>query len=182
MLKKKLKPFQVHGSLFLQSNPHALLADEPGLGKTIQAIAAANYLSLKRVLVVCPASVRLGWRQELKECGATGLWDVISYEQAVKYHSEVHYDTLPSYDGLVLDEAHYLKTSDSKRTQAIFGGAGAARMRTLRARWALTGTPVLNRPRELWPILKNVSQMRIASRAEKSTRAARPMSTSCEFD
>ncbi len=150
---KALKPFQVGGALFLAQNPHALLADEPGLGKTIQAIAAAHLVGLSRVLVVCPASVRMGWRQELEECGAAGrsLWDVISYEQAVKMPTAAH-----GYDGLILDEAHYLKTPDSKRTQAIFGPHGLARSSSLLARWCLTGTPVLNRPRELWPLLKNL--------------------------
>jgi SWI/SNF-related matrix-associated actin-dependent regulator 1 of chromatin subfamily A len=152
MLKKRLKPFQVHGSLFLQSNPHALLADEPGLGKTVQAIDAAVRLDLRSILVVCPASVRMGWHQEVHECGAAGLWNVISYEQAVRGGCD--FDR--GYDGLVLDEAHYLKTPDSKRTQAIFGKGGLARSPRLRARWALTGTPVLNRPRELWPLLKNL--------------------------
>ena len=58
MLNKKLKPFQQYGSDHLVANPHALLADEPGLGKTIQAIDAAVRMNLKKVLVVCPASVR----------------------------------------------------------------------------------------------------------------------------
>lgn len=147
--KKSLKPFQILGAAFLHQRPHALLADEPGLGKTVQAIYAANALDLQRILVVCPASVRSGWRQELDECGATGAWDIISYEQAVRGYANVGY-----YDGLILDEAHYLKTPESQRTQAVFGKSGMARHPKIRARWALTGTPVLNRPRELWPILK----------------------------
>lgn len=147
---KKLKPFQVIGSHFLQSRSHALLADEPGLGKTVQAIHAAEALNFRRILVVCPASVRTNWYQEVHDCGAEGIWLAISYEQACKYDA----GAFEYYDGLILDEAHYLKTSESKRTQAIFGKNGIARARDLRAIWTLTGSPVLNRPRELWPILK----------------------------
>lgn len=149
-LKKSLKLFQADGAFFLANHPHAILADEPGLGKTVQALAAASVLELRRVLVVCPASVRNGWRQEIEECGVTDIaFDVISYEQATRGYANTGH-----YDGLILDEAHYLKTADSQRTQAIFGKSGAARHPSIRARWALTGTPVLNRPRELWPILK----------------------------
>lgn len=145
---KELKPFQIKGAEFLANNIHALLADEPGLGKTLQAIAAAELLELKRILVVCPASVRLGWAQELQEClGHKEGWDIISYNGAAKHISL-------RYDAIILDEAHFLKTPESQRTQAVFGPAGLARR--AQYKWMLTGTPVLNRPVELWPMLKTL--------------------------
>lgn len=153
---KTLKPFQVAGSAFLQEHPHALLADEPGLGKTIQAIDAAEKLKFQTVVVVCPASVREHWKQEIIECiggeGSPPIYVIMSYEAAVRNHT-----MLSSFDCLILDEGHFLKTPDSYRTQAIFGnsGKGLAR-RAQKAIWVLTGTPVLNRPRELYPVLKTL--------------------------
>lgn len=147
-MKKILKPFQQAGARFLADRRFALLADEMGLGKTVQALAAAGIIGVKHVLVVCPASVRSNWHQEAKECGLSfDRLDVISYNGAVST------PYCPLYQLLVLDEAHYLKTPDSQRTRAIFqNGTGLAR-RADRI-WALTGTPVLNRPRELYPLLK----------------------------
>ena len=150
-IAKTPKPFQFAGAEFLTRRPHALLADEPGLGKTLQAIYAVMYRRFSSILVVCPASVRNGWRQEISECAASGEWDVLSYEQVVG-----GYARRGNYTCLILDEAHYLKTPDSARTQAVFGPNGVARDHRLLARWCLTGTPVLNRPRELFPLLKNL--------------------------
>jgi SWI/SNF-related matrix-associated actin-dependent regulator 1 of chromatin subfamily A len=160
-LRKTPTPFQREGIAFLAANPHALLADEPGLGKTVQAIGAATQLGLTRVLVFCPASVRLGWEQELDEClgrGAHDGWEIRSYNSARMLNAEL--ETRPSarWEGLVLDESHFLKTPDSQRTRAILGGVGkpAIASRATRVRWALSGTPVLNRPVELYPLFKSL--------------------------
>lgn len=150
-MKKILYPFQRSGVDFLKSHFHALLADEPGLGKTIQAITAAEELGLKRVLVVCPASVRLNWKQEVEEClDDSNGWEIISYNRATQ---NVEFG---EYDAIILDEAHFLKNPESARSQAVFGNqTGLARR--ARYKWCLSGTPVLNRPRELYPILKTLA-------------------------
>ena len=160
-MKKILKPFQIAGRDFLASRPYALLADDMGLGKTVQAIAAAEAVGAKKILVICPASVRGGWKQEILECGAdfkfTGaLWHILSYNEACKPHKNI----LPEYDVLILDEAHYLKNPDAQRTQAVLGNKGLVR-RAKRV-WALTGTPILNRPVELYPMLKVMAASAIA--------------------
>ena len=152
-MKKVLEPFQREGRDFLAANPHALLGDQPGLGKTLQVIAAAEKLNLKRNLVVCPASVRTNWFKELNEClGSSFGWRIISYNEATKTAA----GGSMMWDSITLDEAHFLKTPESQRTQAIFGnGQGLARR--AKYKWALTGTPVLNRPRELYPLLKTLA-------------------------
>jgi len=154
-MKKILKPFQIEGAKFLSERHHALLADEMGLGKTVTALAAAEAAGSVKALVVCPASVRTNWAQEISECGMTrSRFNIISYNEAVK-------GALGSWDLLILDECHFLKTPESQRTQAIFGnGTGLAR-RAQRI-WGLSGTPVLNRPRELYPILKTLHSTGIA--------------------
>ena len=152
-MKKILRPFQQVGAAFLASHPHALLADEPGLGKTLQAIAAAEKIGARKILVVCPASVRLGWVQELRECGVDRSgWKVASYNEAVRWENGYNFAT---WDLLILDEVHFLKTADSQRTRAIFGPGGLARQ--CGYKWGLSGTPVLNRPVELWPIVKSLA-------------------------
>lgn len=154
-MKKTLQPFQEAGAEFLATRHHALLADQPGLGKTLQAIGAVEKLGLRRVLVVCPASVRTNWAKEVDEClgrGASYGWRIISYNEAVKLSKTPGPD---DFDAIILDEAHFLKTPESQRTQAIFAnGSGLARR--ARYKWALTGTPVLNRPRELYPLLRTL--------------------------
>jgi len=147
--------FQAEGARFLASRRHALLADAPGLGKTLQVIAAAEMIAARSILVVCPASVRLNWYKEICEClgyEAARRWEICGYEQAVIQRVRL---SLRSWDVFVPDEAHFLKTVESKRTQAIFAnGTGIARKALYK--WPLTGTPVLNRPRELYPILKTL--------------------------
>lgn len=153
-MKKTLYPYQIEGARYLATHPHALLADEPGLGKTLQAIAAAEIVRAQSVLVICPASVRLNWRQEARECIGHDLsYDVISYNGAS--NAEVRSRLSREYDAIILDEAHFLKTPDSQRTQAVFGPEGLARR--AKYKWALTGTPVLNRPRELYPMVKSLA-------------------------
>lgn len=148
---KKLRLFQQTGSLFLQTHYHALLGDEMGLGKTTQALHALDGVGAKTALVVCPASVRSGWAKEAREWGTKCALEVISYNGAV--NGEVDTGTL--YDAIILDEVHFLKTVDSQRTQAIFGNnSGLARF--AKYKWGLSGTPILNRPREFYPILKTL--------------------------
>jgi len=159
-MNKKLEAHQEVAVDFLCRNPHALLADQPGLGKTLDVIAAATRLGLRRNLVVCPASVRSGWRTEILECQAdfkyTGaLWHIISYNEAVTWKRDMA-QLAGDFDSITLDESHFLKTPESQRTQAIFGNNGGLARRA-RYKWALTGTPVLNRPRELWPMLATLS-------------------------
>ena len=155
-MKKILKPFQVEGAEFLASRNYALLADEMGLGKTVTALAAAEKVGAQKVMVVCPASVRSNWKQEIEECGLSlSMFEIHSYNRAVTGLFPAGYDTL------ILDEAHFCKTPESQRTQAIFGNnTGLAR--GAKRVWCLTGTPVLNRPRELYPILKTLHNDGIA--------------------
>lgn len=168
-MKKLLMPFQETGAKNLASNYHHMNADVPGLGKTLQAIRAVDILGVKHVLVICPASVRSNWTQELEEClgHVPAGWEIISYNGADKFSRLPH---RKKYDVCVLDEAHFLKTIDSVRTRATFGNElGLAR--SANWIWPLTGTPVLNRPRELYPILKTLhpefSKVSFAAYAQK---------------
>ena len=64
MQLEHLMPYQLTGATWLQSKAQAFLGDEMGLGKSAQAIHAADRLNLKRILVLCPASLRTNWSRE----------------------------------------------------------------------------------------------------------------------
>lgn len=167
----RLKPFQRIGVDFLVANKAALLADEMRLGKTVQTICALNRLKPTKVLIVCPATIKLQWREEFKIWSTQTLRFQIVFGKKFKFNDSAHV-TIINYDLLiykdifnhlrkmrfdvgVFDESHYLKGRTSKRTKAVFlRGAIASRCTY---KWFLTGTPILNRPVELYPLLKTVA-------------------------
>jgi SWI/SNF-related matrix-associated actin-dependent regulator 1 of chromatin subfamily A len=122
-----------------------MLADEPGLGKTATALSWLKAIDALGVLVVCPASLRLNWRREAAQWWdgwepALG-WEVRSYEELVRDVRK-----LAPVEAVVFDESHYLKNPAAARTKAAFQVRAARRL-------FLTGTPVVNRPMDLWPTL-----------------------------
>jgi len=141
-----------------------------GLGKTAQAIRAAESARFSRILVICPAMVRGVWREELQRWttraasvqvlrsgaetplplgpDAPARWYVASYEYVAR-----HRDRFSALDLVILDEAHYLKGTLSRRTMAILGRGQGLVHRTGCAVWALSGTPTPNHPGELYPVL-----------------------------
>lgn len=152
----------------------ALLADDMGLGKTRQAVAAARTLTDHdngRTFIVCPASVRETWREELVKCGVDPIhiailgppsnskfksawrkaaecrWVVTSYDLAARAEAEAFGES--AQDVLILDEAHGVKGRKAKRAQAIQDIGAMSRYRLL-----LTGTPIWSYPRDLWRILR----------------------------
>jgi SWI/SNF-related matrix-associated actin-dependent regulator 1 of chromatin subfamily A len=143
-----LDPYQLDSVARLKSAPRgcAILAHEPGLGKTACAIRAAPL----PCLVFCPPHLRSHWAREIDKWRpeAAEAFTVFGYTEAEKITP-----TLASgFNAVICDEAHYLKSNDSQRslrTTAIIRGityrGGSA--------YALTGTPVPNRPIELWPLL-----------------------------
>jgi SNF2 family DNA or RNA helicase len=141
-----LYPFQKAGAKFLIQNKRAYLADEMGLGKTVQAIRAARVVGARWIVVVCPASVQENWKREWEAWGGPGELAVISYGKLIRLDAP---HLTRRFDLVILDEAHYCKTPGSKRTKAALKLAASAD----RA-WLLSGTPMPNDPRELWPVVK----------------------------
>jgi SWI/SNF-related matrix-associated actin-dependent regulator 1 of chromatin subfamily A len=176
--------FQRVGVQFaLEAGGRALIADEMGLGKTSQAIGTAVKLRTeqraRRVLTVCPASLKINWYREwIRFAGLeatiwhgqkrVGPYDadihIINYDIFGKFREELE---ALKFDVIVLDEAHYLKNKDALRSLAIFGGYNKKakfRMKPFATPYAvlLTGTPVLNRPGELFPLLHYLAPERFA--------------------
>lgn len=152
-------PYQKAGIEFLIKNQNILLADEMGLGKTIQVIGMLNYLKPKKVLIIMPLSVKRNWLNELNKWlvykptieminGKIPIFDaditLIHYD-ALKKYSDVLSDI--KYDVIVVDEAHYIKNGKALRTKAILQFNANKKI-------LLTGTPIVNRPNELFTLLK----------------------------
>lgn len=169
---EELAPFQKAGVEYALRRNNTLIGDVPGLGKTPMAIAIANEMSARRVLVLCPANIRLQWIKQIRRWstmsypfvaypilnGKHGVhpsanWTVTSYDLA---RTEAIGKALArgEYDLLILDEGHYLKEIDSQRTRAVFGGGLEPKFEALASRAerivTLTGTPLPNRPREAY--------------------------------
>lgn len=173
------RPFQNAGIQFGIEHGNVLIGDEPGLGKTAQAIGIANETKADKVLIICPASIRLNWHRELKNWWMPPSGDIfphiymnskqgspkssadinaviVSYE--LTRNQGVHNALMEmDWDLTILDEAHYLKTTDANRTQAIFGGGDYKKnyiAQNSKSIVALTGTPLPNRPRECFTLAK----------------------------
>lgn len=163
-LQGTLMPYQKAGVVYASSVGRCLIADQMGLGKTVEAIATLELRDAFPAVIVCPASLKENWRREINKWLphrsvniVSGKSDIVNCDVNV-----VNYDILYKFvepiqhlgvNGVVLDESHYVKTSSSKRTKAakeIATGVSKSGIVLL-----LSGTPVTNRPSEL------VSQLEI---------------------
>jgi SWI/SNF-related matrix-associated actin-dependent regulator 1 of chromatin subfamily A len=166
-----LFPHQIEGVAFLLGRRRAILADDMGLGKTRQAIVSLRHAAPGGpYLVVCPASVKRNWVREI-EMAAPGASTLIVEGRAdVVVDAEwvvVNYDILGTHAdalgcvpwaGLVLDEAHYLKNHTSARSKLArqLAERAVAAAPNEPAVYLLTGTPLTNRPRDLFVLLQLV--------------------------
>jgi SWI/SNF-related matrix-associated actin-dependent regulator 1 of chromatin subfamily A len=155
-------PFQKAGIDFAINNINTLIADEMGLGKTIQAIGIINSdPTIQKILVICPASLKLNWERELnhwlvntkKIVVINGNFPeadiaIINYDILAKHAESTH---AIKWDLLIVDECHYCKNPKAKRTQQIIGYKDIKPIPAKRKVF-LTGTPIVNRPIELWPV------------------------------
>ena len=135
-----------------------LLADEPGLGKTAQALLAAQAANAYPLLVVVPSVVKINWERE------AGLWTPNRSVTVVHGNGDtvdgyadivvVNYEVLDrhvgwfgefGFRGMVVDEAHFIKNKSSQRSQHVLALSKRIRSRTVRPLlMALTGTPLIN--------------------------------------
>lgn len=150
----ELFTYQDQGADFLAGRRRALLCDAPGLGKTVQGIRAADRAGVSRLDTVCPASVATQWRGEVDELAEQPYrFQSYSYEYARD-------KGLPEKMGaLILDEFHFLKNHNAKRTGAILGekvyGADGEIIKAEYV-WCLSGTPSPKDPSGLYPIMQAV--------------------------
>jgi SWI/SNF-related matrix-associated actin-dependent regulator 1 of chromatin subfamily A len=152
-------PFQKAGISYALGREATLFGDEMGLGKTIQAIGVLNATRPETVLIVCPASLKLNWRNELQRWltdarridivnggGHPFPSDpdvvIINYDVLTKHAADLH---VRQWGLVIIDEAHYCKNPKAQRTRAALAIQADRKL-------LLTGTPIPNRPIELQPL------------------------------
>ena len=164
-IRKSLYNFQMEGIKFgINHHCRFLLADEMGVGKTLQAISLAYiYRESWPVLVVCPGSMKYNWKGEIQTW--LGLKDyriniINSSRQKLSqeaYFYIISYDLMRNvikkmrqmtFDFVILDEAHSIKNKDSLRAKNILPIAVRAKRLII-----MTGTPLLAKPYEGYPLL-----------------------------
>jgi SNF2 domain-containing protein/helicase-like protein len=135
-----------------------LLADEPGLGKTAQALLAAEAANAYPLLIVVPSVVKINWAREAAQWtprrsatvvqgdgeAADGFADIVVLNYEVL---DRHMSWLGNFGfrGMVVDEAHFIKNKSSQRSQHVLALSERIRSRTDRPLlMALTGTPLIN--------------------------------------
>lgn len=181
------EPFkhQLEGIEFLKKNKRAILADQPGLGKTLQAITAAGTTSSGAILVICPASLKINWEREIHMVYPEDNVIIISGGAATDHISKaawiiINYDILSKHlpmlkemvkngeiETIIGDEAHYCKDTKTLRTKAFLSLTEHAQQV-----YCLTGTPVMNRPIEIFALLKAVKHP-LAHSQDKTASALR---------
>jgi SWI/SNF-related matrix-associated actin-dependent regulator 1 of chromatin subfamily A len=161
----QLFPHQQEAKLFLLSRRRAILADQPRVGKTLPTAAAA--LENLPALIVCPAIAKTVWEAAFSKLAPNVTVHVVNGKRgAAEVNSAditiINYDVLQygvtnvdKYKTLVLDECHRIKNPKAARTKAAM-----LAMKKIGHVYALSGTPIPNRPIELWPILHGLGVYR----------------------
>lgn len=174
LLKETLFDYQAEGALFAAQAGRSLIADEMGLGKTIQALAAteimARHLSVQRVLILCPTSLKYQWQREIQRFTDRSV-EVVSglrgrrqaQFQADAFFKILNYDTVHADldmiqawdpDLVILDEAQRIKNWSTRVARSV---------KKITSPYAivLTGTPLENRLEELISIVQFVDRYRL---------------------
>ena len=141
----------------LCENKKMILADDMGLGKTTSTIIAALETGAKKILIICPASLKINWQREIENYTdrPTSIiegkkWEdsdfvIINYDIIKNFHDEkVKKESTilnSKFDLVIIDEAHYIQNKQAQRTKLI--NDFASRVDRL---WLLTGTPITSRP------------------------------------
>jgi SWI/SNF-related matrix-associated actin-dependent regulator 1 of chromatin subfamily A len=159
------RPYQVTGIEYLAGQDRALLFDDMGLGKTIQVLLALPRDA--RAVLVVPAQVKGNWARECRTWRPDLTPTMLSGRKSFRWPDAgevviTNYEILSKGEDLaaapdgvivVADEAHKVKNNKAARTKN-FRSLGAKARKAGGATWLLTGTPMLNRPGELWNVLQ----------------------------
>ena len=166
-LYSKLYRFQKQGIAFgIGKYARLLIADEMGVGKTVQAIGLSSYyINEWPVLVICPSSLKFAWRDEIStwlnelltkneiqiikktknEFKENKKFYIISYDLSVRMIEKI---INKNFKFIIVDEAHYLKNRQAKRTILLTPILQKSKRVIL-----LTGTPIMAKPMEIYPLL-----------------------------
>lgn len=172
-VKRTLKDFQTYGVQYMLKHRRCFLADDMGLGKSLQSIVAIESANAYPCLIVCPASLKLNWKKEIEyavDRTITVVDGFVKGDDVPVYNTDfviINYDILDTkafenmighkeflkntdFKSLIADESHYLSHSKSLRTKSVTELSNG-----IEYIYLLSGTPILNRPKEL------ISQLQI---------------------
>lgn len=176
----ELMPFQLEGVKYIKERKYSYLADDMGLGKSIQSMTAALELGAKKILIVCPSSIIAQWHEVAKKFFPYYFFETLTnkplqsrhfskfilisgYSRAGTNQGKLKLLQL-QYDFVIVDESHFLKNPQAKRTKNILGGRSICTvtgkespgsfLANAKQVCLMSGTPILNRPSEAYIILK----------------------------
>mgnify|MGYP003663065409 FL=1 len=153
----------------LVSNKKYILADDMGLGKTSSAIMAAISLNLEKILIICPASLKVNWKREIENYTRDtvgivegkkwedGKYVIVNYDILKNFHTspksiDKKTTILDSkFDLVIIDEAHYVSNGKAQRTKLVNNLTSK-----IDRLWLLSGTPMTSRPMNYYNLLKLV--------------------------
>jgi hypothetical protein len=175
LLKTELLPYQLDGIAFAVGAGRAVLADDMGLGKTVQGIGVAEVLAheadIRRVLIICPTSLKSQWRNEIQRFSdrdsqlITGsaadraqqydndcFFTICNYEQVLRDVTAIE---RVKWDLIILDEGQRIKNWEAKTSAVV---------KSLKSPFALvlSGTPLENRLDELYSVVQFIDDRRLA--------------------
>jgi SWI/SNF-related matrix-associated actin-dependent regulator 1 of chromatin subfamily A len=158
----------------LLANDKFILADDMGLGKTTSAIIASLESGAKKILIICPASLKINWQREIenysnrktlivegRKWGSTFDYYIINYDIVKNYHStetpEIGQENNnliinEKFDLAIVDEAHYISNTTAQRTKLINDI-----LKNIPKVWLLTGTPMTSKPINYYNLLRIVN-------------------------
>jgi SWI/SNF-related matrix-associated actin-dependent regulator 1 of chromatin subfamily A len=152
----------------LVENKKYILADDMGLGKTTSTIIAALESGAKKILIICPATLKINWKREIenysdrtiyiaegKQFSTEHDFVIINYDILKNFHDSKKKDDSQilsaNFDLVVIDEAHYIKNAQAQRTKLINDI-----VKKVDRLWLLTGTPMTSRPIDYYNLLSLV--------------------------
>jgi SWI/SNF-related matrix-associated actin-dependent regulator 1 of chromatin subfamily A len=152
----------------LVENKKFILADDMGLGKTTSTIIAALETGAKKILIICPATLKINWKREIENYSDRSIFIsegktfstehdfvIINYDIIKNFHDTKKKNEsqviAANFDLVVVDEAHYIKNPTAQRTKLINDIA-----KNVDRLWLLTGTPMTSRPIDYFNLLSLV--------------------------
>jgi len=152
----------------LVENKKFILADDMGLGKTTSTIIAALETGAKKILIICPATLKINWKREIENYTERSIFIaegktfntesdfvIINYDIIKNFHDPKDKDKSEvikaGFDLIIVDESHYIKNAQALRTKLINDI-----VKDVERLWLLTGTPMTSRPIDYYNLLNLV--------------------------
>ena len=165
---RPLLSHQIEAVQKLVENKKYILADDMGLGKTTSTIVAALESGAKKILIICPASLKINWQREIENYTDRSIYIsegknfsqehdfvIINYDIIKNFHNVKKKSDSQilgaNFDLVVVDEAHYIKNGQAQRTKLIND-----LVKNVDRLWLLTGTPMTSRPMDYFNLLSLV--------------------------